>query len=70
MDEKQNGHSHVQPIEKIIITFDPNHGSLNYSFENCDYQKVIGHLALTQLLVYDDLKHARRDVNIELSKEG
>lgn len=55
MNENNNGHRHDLPLVKITITFDPNHSSLNYQFENCDHAQTIGYLELTKQFAFRDM---------------
>lgn len=58
MDE--HAHTHDQLVVKITITLDPNHGHLQYHFENCDYARLIGYLELTKQFAFRDMLVAQQ----------
>ncbi len=56
----EHEHAHDQPTVKITITLDPQRGSLQYHFENCDYARLIGYLELTKQFAFRDMLAAQQ----------
>lgn len=53
-------HSHDAPLITIEITFDPNHNSINYKFDNTNYFQALGFLAWVQQLMFADFQAAQQ----------
>lgn len=66
MDENSNGHNHDLPMQTIWITFDPNHGTYSYTFENMNHQELIGNLEIVKQLAVKDMFRPAEETNVNL----
>lgn len=64
MNENHNSqaahpHSHMQPLQTVTLTFDPNHNQLTWLFENIDAARAIQQIELAKLFIFNELLAAQ-----------